>query len=160
MGRKLGSCSPSGEGELGPHLSQCCLGRDLSPCQVASSSIQPSGHNRHGPKIGGGSTPFLARGARSPSNRMSFGMRPTFLSSGSLIHPPIWPQQIWAKNWGLCPLLGEGVGPHLTQCAHGRGYTCMPSFILIHPTVWPQYTNVTDRTGQTDRQTGQQSDSI
>jgi len=21
---------------------------------------------------------------------------------------------------------------------------------LIHPTVWPQYTNVTDRTGQTD----------
>jgi len=29
----------------------------------------------------------------------------------------------------------------------------MPSFILIHPTVWPQYTNVTDRTGQTDRQT-------
>jgi len=23
---------------------------------------------------------------------------------------------------------------------------------LIHPTVWPQYTNVTDRTGQTDRQ--------
>ena len=26
----------------------------------------------------------------------------------------------------------------------------MPSFILIHPTVWPQYTNVTDRTGQTD----------
>jgi len=26
---------------------------------------------------------------------------------------------------------------------------------LIRPTVWPQYTNVTDRTGQTDRQTGQ-----
>jgi len=23
-------------------------------------------------------------------------------------------------------------------------------FILIHPTVWPHYTNVTDRTGQTD----------
>jgi len=22
----------------------------------------------------------------------------------------------------------------------------------MHPTVWPQYTNVTDRTGQTDRQ--------
>jgi len=28
----------------------------------------------------------------------------------------------------------------------------MPSFILIHPTVWPQYTNITDSTGQSDRQ--------
>jgi len=27
---------------------------------------------------------------------------------------------------------------------------CVPSGILFHPTVWPQYTNVTDRTGQTD----------
>jgi len=31
---------------------------------------------------------------------------------------------------------------------------------LIRPTVWPQCTNVTDRTGQTDRQDRQQSDSI
>jgi len=29
----------------------------------------------------------------------------------------------------------------------------MPSSILINPTVWPQYTNVTDRTGRTDRTT-------
>jgi len=36
----------------------------------------------------------------------------------------------------------------------------LPSFILIRPTVWPQCTNVTDRTGQTDRQDRQQSDSI
>jgi len=36
--------------------------------------------------------------------------------------------------------------------------TSVPSFILIHPTVWPQYTNITH--GQTDRQTGQCSDSI
>ena len=28
----------------------------------------------------------------------------------------------------------------------------MPIFILIRPTVWPECTNVTDRTGQTDRQ--------
>jgi len=27
----------------------------------------------------------------------------------------------------------------------------MPSFILIHPSIWPQYTNITDRTGLTDR---------
>jgi len=29
---------------------------------------------------------------------------------------------------------------------------------LIRPTVWPQYTNVTDRTGQTDRQTDRHTD--
>ena len=31
---------------------QCRLGRGLPPYQVASSSIQSFGHNRHGPKIG------------------------------------------------------------------------------------------------------------
>jgi len=31
--------------------------------------------------------------------------------------------------------------------------TFVPSGILIHPTVWSQYSNVTDRTGQTDRLT-------
>ena len=45
-------------GELGLHLAQCGLSRDLPSCQVASRSMQPSGHNRHGPKIGG-SVPFL-----------------------------------------------------------------------------------------------------
>ena len=34
-------------------LTQCGLGQDLPPYQVASWSIQPFGHNRHGPKIGG-----------------------------------------------------------------------------------------------------------
>jgi len=38
----------------------------------------------------------------------------------------------------------------LSSCLAARRPTCMPSFILIRPTVWPQYTNVTDRTGQTD----------
>ena len=32
-------------GELGPHLTQCGLGRGLPPYQVASWSIQPFGHN-------------------------------------------------------------------------------------------------------------------
>ena len=34
-----------GEGELGPHLTQCGLGRGLPPYQVASWCIQPFGHN-------------------------------------------------------------------------------------------------------------------
>jgi len=29
------------------------------------------------------------------------------MPSGILIHTAIWPQQIWAENWGLCPF-GEG----------------------------------------------------
>jgi len=43
-----GCCAPFA-GELGPHLTQCGLGWRLLPYQVASSSIQPFGHNRHGP---------------------------------------------------------------------------------------------------------------
>jgi len=99
---------------------------------------------------------FRGRGAGSPSNTntMFLGSRPTSLPSGILIHKAIWPQHIWADNWGLCPF-GEGqLGPHLTQCGNtmwpGQRPTSMPSFILIRPTVWSQYTNVTDR--QTDRQ--------
>jgi len=75
-----------------------------------------------------------------------------------LIHPATWPQQIRAKNWGgLCPFGGGGAGSPSNTMWSGPRPTCVPSFILIHPTVWPQYTNVTART---DRETGQQSDSI
>ena len=54
-------------------------------------------------------------------------------TSGILIHPAVavWPQQTWAKNWGLCPLFGEWEGPRPTS---------KPSGILIHPDVWPQQT--------------------
>jgi len=46
MGRKLGSCAPFGEGDLGPHLTHCGQGRGLHvPArQVSSWSIQPFGH--------------------------------------------------------------------------------------------------------------------
>jgi len=56
------------------------------------------------------------------SNTKSPGPRPTFIPSGILIHPAIWPQQIWAGNWGLRSPLGMGeLGPHLTQCGRGWG---------------------------------------
>jgi len=38
--------------EMGPRLIQCGLGRGLLPYQVASSSIEPFGHNKHGSKTG------------------------------------------------------------------------------------------------------------
>jgi len=53
MGQKEGGyCAPF-VGVLGPHLTQCGLGRGLLPYHVVSSSIQPFSHNRHEPKTGG-----------------------------------------------------------------------------------------------------------
>jgi len=43
------------------------------------------------------------------------------MPSGILIHAAIWPQQISAKNWVLCPFGGGQLGPHLTQNGQGRG---------------------------------------
>jgi len=37
------------------------------------------------------------------------GPRPTFVPSGILIHPGVWPQQTWAENRGLRPLR-DGAG--------------------------------------------------
>jgi len=51
--------------------------------------------------------PFFG-GAEFPSNTTSPGPRFTFVPSGILIHPAVWPQQTWAENWGLRPLFGEG----------------------------------------------------
>jgi len=78
------------------------------------------------------------------------------LPSGILIHAAIWPQQIWAENWGDCAPLGRQAGSPSNTMWLGPRPTCVPSFILIRPTVWPQCTNVTDRR---DRQT-EQSNSI
>ena len=85
--------------------------------------------------------------------------RPTSIPSGIFIYAAICLQRIWAENWdgGLSPFEGEGAGSSSNTIWPGPRPTCMPSFILIHQTVWPQYINVTDKTGQTDRQ---RSDSI
>jgi len=79
---------------LGPHLTQSPLGGGLPPYEVASWCIQTFGHNRNGPKIGKRAPvhPFVERGAGSPSNTESPGLRPTFVPSGILMHPAIWPQ--------------------------------------------------------------------
>jgi len=92
MGRKLAAVPFLGGGELGPHSAQCGLGPGLPLYQVTSWLIQPFGHNRHGPKIGGGCAPFWERGAVSPSSTMLPGSRPTSTPNVILIHPTIWPQ--------------------------------------------------------------------
>jgi len=50
---RAGAAVPLSRG-AGTPSNTMCLGRGLLPYQVASSSIQPFGHNRHGPKIGWG----------------------------------------------------------------------------------------------------------
>jgi len=62
---------PLSRRELGPRLTQRGLGRGLLPYQVASSSIQPFGYNRHEWKTGG-CAPFRG-GAATPSNTTSPG---------------------------------------------------------------------------------------
>jgi len=77
--------------------------------QVLSSSWdgRPFGHNRYGPKIGG-LCPL--GGAGFPSNTMSPGLTPTFVPSGILIHPAIWPQYISQKVGVLFPPFFWGGG--------------------------------------------------
>jgi len=62
MSRKVaGLCPFLGARKLGSHLTQCGLGRGLSPWPVASWLIQTFGHHRHGPNIRG-SVPFWGEG--------------------------------------------------------------------------------------------------
>ena len=68
------------------------MGWGLSPYQVASWSIQPFGHNRHGPKTGCGGCAPLGGGAESPSNTVWSEPRHTTVPSSIIIHPTIWPQ--------------------------------------------------------------------
>jgi len=59
----------------------------------------------------GDSAPFLGRGQLGPHlTPKSPGPRPSSIPSDILIHAAIWPQQIWAENWGLCPFGGGGAG--------------------------------------------------
>jgi len=153
MGRKFGGAPPPfWGGRLGPHLTQGRLGSGLPSYQVPASSIQPLGHNKHRSKIGRLRSP-MGRGERCPRLTQSPGQRPSSIPSDILIHAAIWPQQIWAENWGLCPFGGGGTGSPPNTMWPAPRPTCLPSFVLIRPTVWPQCTNITDRqtdsTGQT-----------
>jgi len=125
--------------QLGQRLIQCGLCRGLLPYQVASSSIQPFGHNRHGPKIVWKRVrvPFFLGIAGPPSNTKLPEPRPTFIPSGILVHPAVWPQPTMAENWGLCSFRGVGAGSHLTLSRRPRPIS-VPSGILIHAAVWPQ----------------------
>ena len=93
-----------------PHLTHCGQAEAYlhTMCHLDSSSRLAT--IDRGRKFG--LRPFWGRGAGSPSNAMSPGLRPISLPSGILIHPAVWPQIDTAENWGLCFLFGEGeLGP-------------------------------------------------
>jgi len=116
MGQKLGVLWTFGEGELGPHLAQCDLGWDLSPCQVAAWSIQPFGHNRYGPKIRGQHA-LLKDGELGPHvTQCSLGwdLPPYQVASGSI--QPFGHHRHGPKIGGSAPFEGSELGPHLIQC--------------------------------------------
>ena len=55
-----------------------------------------------GRKVGAAVPPFW-RGAKSPSNAMWPGLRPTSISSGILIHPAVGHNRYWPKIGGYAP---------------------------------------------------------
>jgi len=131
--RGEGCCAPFA-GELGHRLTQCGLGQGLLPYQVASSSIQPFGHNRHDQKLG--AMPLLGGGLQPHLTqcRLGWGLHPYQLAfwyiqpSGDNRHGP---------KIGGCALFG-GAGSPCNTMLFGPRPTSVPSGILIHLAVWPQ----------------------
>jgi len=97
MGRKVGDCCAPFHGGLGPHVTQCQLGRGLP---LTKWHLDPSSRLATidmGRKLGA-AVYFWGEGAGSPSNTMWPGPRPTSVLSGILIPPTVWPQYINVTN--------------------------------------------------------------
>jgi len=119
-----------------PMLSERCILSCLSVCKIGEGAPPPFGEGKRGPHL--------------TQSRLARGLAPC--RRGILIHAAIWPQQIWAENWGLCPFR-EGELSLPNTMWPGPRPTCMPSFILTRPspTVW--HNTPTSQTDRTDRQT-------
>jgi len=132
--------------ELGPHLTQCGLGRGQPQYQLGILIHPAVWPQQTWAKNWGRLCPFGGDG--SPSNTMWPGLRPTSAPSGILIHPlqSFGPNRHEPKIRGLCPI-GEGAGSPSNTMWPGPRSTFIPSGILIHPAVWPQQTWAKNRRG-------------
>ena len=126
---KNGGVPLFGGGEAGSPSSTMWPGpRPTAIPSGASWSMQPFGHNRHGPKIEG-FVPFLGSG------ELGLHLAQYGLDRGLPSYQvAFWSMQPFGHNrHGPAPLFffggGEGeLGPHLTQCDLGRGLrTCQVS---------------------------------
>ena len=135
MGRKLGAMPPFwGSGEMGPHLTQCRLGRG-QPCNKwhldPSSPLTTIGIGQKSV----GYAPFRGRGSGSLSNTMSPGPRPTSIPCGILIRPAVWTQ----LTLGDCAPFWEGeLCRNQTQYCLGRG---LPPYQVVSRSIQPFDTN-------------------
>jgi len=108
-------------GELASlHLTQCRLDWYLPPTKWYPDTYSRLATIDMGRKFGD-SVPFLGRGAGSPCNTKSPGLRPTSIPSGILMHPAVRSQKKWAKNWGLrSPFWGRRAGSQSSTMWPGR----------------------------------------
>ena len=107
--------------------SQCGLGWGLLPYQVASSSIQPFGYNRHVPKIGR-LCPLLGEGVLGPHLTqccLGWDLPPYWVASWSI--QTFGQNRHGPKTGGSAPLGDGELGLHLTQCRLSSG---------LSPTKW------------------------
>jgi len=124
MGRKLGLCSPFGEGSWFPILHNVAWAEaylytkwHLDPCSRMATVDM-------GRKMGA-LPPSWGGGAGSLTNTMLFGLR--YLHTKWHLDPSSRLGTIditWAENWEALPPIWE-LGPHLTQCRVRRG---LPSY--------------------------------
>jgi len=118
------------------------LGRGLLPYKVASASIQPLGHNRHGPKFPenwGRCAPFKAGGAATPSKTLS---PEVYLGTKWHLDPSsgLATTAMSHKLGGAVSFFLGGAGYPSNTKSTGQRPTSIPSGILVHPYVWPQRT--------------------
>ena len=116
----------------------------LRPTQVPSWSIQPFGHNRHGPKIGVQDlVPHLTQG------RLGRGLPPYQVASWSI--QSFGHSKYGPKIGGCAPLRQGQLGLHLTQC--GQGWS-LPACRISSWSIQPFGHNApTSQTGQAGGQT-------
>ena len=94
----------------------CGLCRRLLPYQLASSSIQPFGQNKHGPKLGGGGCALWSGGSWVPIEHKVAWAEAYLHTKCHLSPSSSVPTTDIGRKLGDCALLGEGkLGPHLIQ---------------------------------------------
>ena len=119
--KRGGGCSAHFAGELGPCLTQCGLSRGLLPYQVASSSIQLFGHNRHESKTGGCAT-FTGEGSCDPIWH-NVAWAEVYLRTKWHLDPSsrLATIDMGQKLGGAVPFFVGKLGPIRTQSRLGRG---------------------------------------
>ena len=92
IGQKLWVPVPFLGRGLGPHLTRSALAEAFLHTKWHPDASSHLATIEMGRKLGMGLHPPLGGGGLGPHLTQSLGLRPTFVPSGILIHPAIWPQ--------------------------------------------------------------------